>query len=81
MYEREDYIELAKFPINLSKAIARGIGRLVVEHIEKFVGIEPDLSADEWRTFYDNSIEVDDGAEEMRLAREFTEAFTKPFDE
>ena len=54
-WERQDYIDIAKFPFEMFKAVARGVGRIAVDQIEKFVGIEPDLSTDEWRRFDEES--------------------------
>lgn len=55
---KPEYSELIKLPYEISRAVARAIGHIVVEKIESFVGIEPDLSIDEWRRFEDESIEV-----------------------
>lgn len=57
-YEREDIVELAKLPYNISKAVARGIGRIIVQKLEDFMFGEPDLSIDEWRYFEERSVEV-----------------------
>lgn len=69
-FERQDYIDLAKFVPRMLGAMARGVGRIAVEQIEKFVGDEPELSIDEWRRF--------DEAEKFQKAREFNEAFQEP---
>lgn len=56
IHERQDYIDLAKFVPRMLGAIARGVGRIAVEQIEKFVSGEDDLSIDEWRKFEERSI-------------------------
>jgi len=58
-YEKQDYIDLAKFVPRMLGAIVRGVGRIAVQEIEKFVSGEDDLSIDEWRTFEERSIEVE----------------------
>ena len=58
-YEKQTYMDVAKLPIQISKALARGIGRIVVEQLNAFFYGEEDLSTEEWRRFEDESIEVD----------------------